>query len=71
MEKYRVVTDAEFFNEFTYMSERIRRLGGLFQNQGIETSTEEIKEWLGLYNDLLIDLEYLKEDSIGRLESIE
>lgn len=71
MGRYKVITDEKFFNEFEFMSERVRRLGGLFQNEGIETSSEEIKEWLKLYNDLLIELEFLKEDSIGRLESIE
>lgn len=68
MAEYKVITDEEFFNEFKYMSERVRVLGGLFQNEGAETNSEHIAEWIEIYNNLLDDLKTLKAESIGRFQ---
>ena len=54
----------ELFDRFTELGMRVRRLGGIVQNEPPEIPDAELAEWKDLVNGCLKDLNCLKEDTI-------
>lgn len=64
---FEVRTDEEFFQRFKDLGAAVSLMGGMFQNEGMEVSASDFREWNKLYEETLNDLRKLNVDSNNRL----
>lgn len=70
MDKYKIVTDETFYDKFGWLSNRVKSLGGFFQNDGLVAEQDEIEEWDKNYEAVIIRLIELKAEGLARLEKV-
>jgi len=54
----------QLFNEINELSARIGSLRGIVQNQDAQVSEEELNEWVGITERLLIDFVSLRDNVV-------
>ena len=64
---YKVVADKEYFESYGEIAQRVKSLGGLFQNSNGIASKEELIEWQDIADKTIADLEELIYEAQNRI----
>jgi uncharacterized protein (DUF2164 family) len=70
MSQYKINTDQAFFSKFDWLSNRVRGLGGYFQNEGLTAEHNEVEEWSKKCEETIVKLIELKQEGLARFEKI-